>query len=172
MKSQLSNRQEPPNSDSEKISEMQEAITTFAQVYGEHLKDHSKWEQELKDVAIKPGQRLTDIREGQTNFNSQQTEALKTFSERVSDAQAPLVTKKLYLLDAKRWIQWAVWGMLILLVASFFGWNIYLHKINQSLNDYALRYRILRMEHSVNNNSFAQIDSIFETHPPRPKSNK
>lgn len=42
IKSQLSNRQESPNSESEKISEVQEAITAFARVYGEHLKKHAK----------------------------------------------------------------------------------------------------------------------------------
>lgn len=78
--------------------------------------------------------------------------------------RTPPVTKKLYLLDAKRWIQWAIWGMLVFLVASFLGWNVHLHRTNQSLNDYALRYRILRMEHSASDDPFTQLDSVFETH--------
>lgn len=152
------------NDNPDEVTEVKATIITFGKALADHLQRHSKWKKQLTYAIITLGQRLTDIREGQANFNTQQTEALNHLSHRVSEAQDPPVTKKYFLLDAKRWIQWAIWGMLILLVASLFSWNVYLHKTNQSLNDYALRYRILRMELSVSNDSFAQLDSIFETH--------
>lgn len=107
---------------------------------------------------------MTDIREGQSNFNTQQTEALNLLSERVTEAQAPPITKKYNLLDAKRWIQWAVWGVALLIVSVLLGVSIYIGNTNRELRDYALRYRILRMEHSVDDEVIAHLDSIFDTH--------
>ncbi len=152
------------NANPDELTDVKATVLAFGQSYAKHLTEHSKWKKELTDVVITLGQRLTDIREGQANFNTQQTAAFNLLSNRISEAQAPSITKKYFLLDAKRWIQWAIWGVLILLTAGIFGWNIHLYRTNRSLNDYALRYRILRMQHSVSNDSFAQLDSIFETH--------
>lgn len=109
------------------------------------------------------GKRIAEIKNGLANSTKASNEVVAKLEENQS-TQTPSITKKYFLLDAKRWIQWAIWGILVLIVAGFFGWNIHLHKTNQSLNDYALRYRILRMEHSVSNGSFALLDSIFVTH--------
>lgn len=126
--------------------------------------DLTKWREELTEVAITLGQRLTEIREGQANFNTQQTEALNLLSERVTETATPPITKKYYLLDAKRWVQWAVWGVALLIVSVSLSVSIYIGNVNRELNDYALRYRILRMEHSADNEAIAHLDSIFVTH--------
>ena len=89
---------------------------------------------------------------------------MPSLSETIQETQSPPKIKKYYLFDVKRWIEWLIWGISIVLIACTIGWAVYLHNANQTLESYALRYHILRMEHSVSNTSFAQLDSIFETH--------
>ncbi|MBR8763616.1 hypothetical protein IX335_000831 [Porphyromonas levii] len=150
-----------PNGTSTEVFEQElQALTKTLQLV---LDDHIKWKKELTEVAIVLGKRIAEIKNGLADSTKASNEVVAKLEEKQS-TQTPSITKKYSLLDAKRWIQWAIWGILVLIVAGFFGWNIHLHKTNQSLNDYALRYRILRMEHSVCNDSFALLDSIFVTH--------
>ena len=150
-----------PNGTSTEVFEQElQALTKTLQLV---LDDHIKWKKELTEVAIVLGKRIAEIKNGLANSTKASNEVVAKLEESQS-TQTPSITKKYFLLDAKRWIQWAIWGILVLIVAGFFGWNILLHKTNQSLNDYALRYRILRMEHSMSNDSFALLDSIFVTH--------
>lgn len=93
-----------------------------------------------------------------------QAKSIASLSEKIQETQSPPEIKKYYLFDVKRWIEWLIWGISIVLIAYIIGWAVYLHNANQTLESYALRYRTLRIEHSVSNTSFAQLDSIFETH--------
>lgn len=150
-----------PNGTSTEVFEQElQALTKTLQLV---LDDHIKWKKELTEVAIVLGKRIAEIKNGLADSTKASNEVVAKL-EVSQSTQTPSITKKYFLLDAKRWIQWAIWGILVLIVAGFFGWNIHLHKTNQRLNDYALRYRILRMQHSVSNDSFAQLDSIFEIH--------
>lgn len=150
-----------PNGTSTEVFEQElQALTKTLQLV---LDDHIKWKKELTEVAIVLGKRIAEIKNGLADGTKASNEMVAKLEESQS-TQTPSITKKYFLLEARRWIQWAIWGILVLIVAGFFGWNIHLHKTNQSLNDYALRYRILRMEHSVSNGSFALLDSIFVTH--------
>ena len=150
-----------PNGTSTEVFEQElQALTKTLQLV---LDDHIKWKKELTEVAIVLGKRIAEIKNGLADSTKACNEVVAKLEEKQS-TQTPSITKKYFFLDAGRWIQWVIWGILVLIVAGFFGWNIHLHKTNQSLNDYALRYRILRMEHSMSNDSFALLDSIFVTH--------
>ncbi|MDD7438193.1 MAG: hypothetical protein PUK66_05065 [Bacteroidales bacterium] len=150
----------PDGTSTEVFEKELQALTKTLQLV---LDDHIKWKKELTEVAIVLGKRIAEIKNGLADSTKASNEVVAKL-EVSQSPQTPSITKKYFLLDAKRWIQWAIWGILVLIVAGFFGWNIHLHKTNQRLNDYALRYRILRMEHSVSNDSFALLDSIFVTH--------
>lgn len=50
-----------------------------------------------------------------------------------------------------------------MLLACTIGWAVYLHNANQSLESYALRYRILRMEQGYNSPIIAHLDSLFSS---------
>ncbi|MBR8732253.1 hypothetical protein IX339_001719 [Porphyromonas levii] len=161
IKTSVANLEGRPNGTSTEVFEQElQALTKTLQLV---LDDHIKWKKELTKVAIVLGKRIAEIKNGFANSTKASNEVVAKLEETQS-TQTPSITKKYFLLDAKRWIQWAIWGILVLLVTGFFSWNIHLHKTNQSLKDYALRYRILRMQHSESNDSFAQLDSIFETH--------
>ncbi|MBR8702964.1 hypothetical protein IX332_001604 [Porphyromonas levii] len=161
IKTSVANLEGRPNGTSTEVFEQElQALTKTLQLV---LDDHIKWKKELTKVAIVLGKRIAEIKNGFANSTKASNEVVAKLEETQS-TQTPSITKKYFLLDAKRWIQWAIWGILVLLVTGFFSWNIHLHKTNQSLKDYALRYRILRMEHSVSNDSFALLDSIFVTH--------
>lgn len=158
-----------PNGTSTEVFEQElQALTKTLQLV---LDDHIKWKKELAEVAVVLGKRIAEIKNGLANSTKASNEVVAKL-EVSQSTQTPSITKKYFLLDAKRWIQWAIWGILVLLVTGFFSWNIHLHKTNQSLNDYALRYRILRMEHSMSNDSFALLDSIFVTHRSEVQINK
>ena len=105
-----------------------------------------------------------EIKDSIAKNQERQAKSIASLSEKIQETQSPSEIKKYYLFDVKRWIEWLIWGISIVLIACTIGWAVYLHSANQTLESYALRYRILRMEHSVSNSSFAQLDSIFETH--------
>ncbi|MBR8764692.1 hypothetical protein IX336_000043 [Porphyromonas levii] len=158
-----------PNGTSTEVFEQElQALTKTLQLV---LDDHIKWKKELTEVAIVLGKRIAEIKNGLADGTKASNEMVAKLEESQS-TQTPSITNKYFLLDARRWIQWVIWGILVLIVAGFFGWNILLHKTNQSLNDHALRYRILRMEHSMSNDSFALLDSIFVTHRSEVQINK
>lgn len=161
IKTSVANLEGRPDGTSTEVFEKElQALTKTLQLV---LDDHIKWTKELTEVAIVLGKRIAEIKNGLANSTKASNEVVAKLEESQS-TQTPSITKKYFLLDARRWIQRVIWGILVLIVAGFFGWNIHLHKTNQRLNDYALRYRILRMQHSESNDSFAQLDSIFETH--------
>lgn len=55
-----------------------------------------------------------------------------------------------------------IWGISVLLACTI-GWAVYLRNANQTLESYALRYRILRMEQGYNNPTIAHLDSLFSS---------
>ena len=86
-----------------------------------------------------------------------QDEALATLVGQIQTAQAAqtppeVKLSKYYLFDAKRWIEWIVWGALVAALAAVIGWAVYLYGTNQNLESYALRYRAP---------SVARLDSLF-----------
>ena len=140
------------------------SLTDVARLIGQKIEIDGKFKSELTDVAIVLGKRIREIKDGITKAQEKQAENLASLSEKIQETQSPPEIKKYYLFDVKRWMEWLIWGISIILLACTIGWAVYLHNANQTLESYALRYRILRMEHSVSNSSFARLDSIFETH--------
>ena len=140
------------------------SLTDVARLIGQKIEVDGKFKSELTDVAIVLGKRIREIKDSIAKNQEQQAKSIASLSEKIQETQSPPEIKKYYLFDVKRWIEWLIWGISIVLIACTIGWAVYLHNANQALESYALRYRILRMEHSVSTPAFAQLDSIFETH--------
>ena len=106
------------------------------------------------------------MKEGVGELREAQDEALATLVGQIQTAQAAqtppeVKLSKYYLFDAKRWIEWIVWGALVAALAAVIGWAVYLYGTNQNLDSYALRYRALRMELGYRAPSVARLDSLF-----------
>lgn len=140
------------------------SLADIAHVIGQKVEMDGQFKSELTDVAIVLGKRIREIKDGIKKTQEKQAESIAALCEKIEETQSHPKVKKYYLFDVKRWMEGLIWGISIVLIASTIGWTAYLHNANQSLESYALRYRILRMEHSVSDDSFAQLDSIFETH--------
>ena len=140
------------------------SLMDVAHLIGQKIEVDGKFKSELTDVAIVLGKRIREIKDSIAKNQEWQAKSIASLSEKIQETQSPPEIKKYYLFDVKRWIEWLIWGISIVLIACTIGWAVYLHNANQTLESYALRYRILRMEHSVSNSSFARLDSIFETH--------
>lgn len=140
------------------------SLTDVARLIGQKIEVDGKFKSELTDVAIVLGKRIREIKDSIAKNQERQAKSIASLSEKIQETQSPPEVKKYYFFDVKRWIEWLIWGISIVLIACTIGWAVYLHNANQALESYALRYRILRMEHSVSNSSFARLDSIFETH--------
>ena len=140
------------------------SLADIAHVIGQKIEMDGQFKSELTDVAIVLGKRIREIKDGIKKTQEKQVEGITTLCEKIEETQSHPKVKKYYLFDVKSWMEWLIWGISIILLACTIGWAVYLHNANQSLESYALRYRILRMEYSVSDDSFAQLDSIFETH--------
>ena len=140
------------------------SLTDVARLIGQKIEIDGKFKSELTDVAIVLGKRIREIKDSIAKNQERQAKSIASLSEKIQETQSPPEVKKYYFFDVKRWIEWLIWGISIVLIACTIGWAVYLHNANQALESYALRYRILRMEHSVSNTSFARLDSIFENH--------
>lgn len=140
------------------------SLMDVAHLIGQKIEVDGKFKSELTDVAVVLGKRIREIKDSIAKNQEWQAKSIASLSEKIQETQSPPEIKKYYLFDVKRWIEWLIWGISIVLIACTIGWAVYLHNANQALESYALRYRILRMEHSVSNSSFARLDSIFETH--------
>ena len=140
------------------------SLMDVAHLIGQKIEVDGKFKSELTDVAVVLGKRIREIKNSIAKNQEWQAKSIASLSEKIQETQSPPEVKKCYFFDVKRWIEWLIWGISIVLIACTIGWAVYLHNANQALESYALRYRILRMEHSVSNSSFAQLDSIFETH--------
>ena len=140
------------------------SLTDVARLIGQKIEIDGKFKSELTDVAVVLGKRIREIKDSIAKNQERQAKSIASLSEKIQETQSSPEVKKYYLFDVKRWIEWLIWGISIVLIACTIGWAVYLHNANQTLESYALRYRILRMEHSVSNTSFARLDSIFENH--------
>ena len=164
LKASITNLVSQPNPATNSSEDDAISLMDVARLIGQKIEVDGKLKSELTDVAIVLGKRIREIKDGITKAQEKQAENLASLSEKIQETQSPPEIKKYYLFDVKRWIEWLIWGISIVLIACTIGWAVYLHNANQTLESYALRYRILRMEHSVSNTSFARLDSIFENH--------
>lgn len=140
------------------------SLMDVAHLIGQKIEVDGKFKSELTDVAVVLGKRIREIKDSIAKNQEWQAKSIASLSEKIQETQSPPEIKKYYLFDVKRWVEWLIWGISLVLLACTIGWAVYLRNANQTHESYALRYRILRMEHSVSNTSFAQLDSIFETH--------
>lgn len=164
LKASITNLVSQPNPATSSSEDDAISLMDVARLIGQKIETDGKFKSELTDVAIVLGKRIREIKDGITRTQERQAKSIASLSEKIQETQSPPEIKKYYLFDVKRWIEWLIWGISIVLIACTIGWAVYLHNANQTLESYALRYRILRMEFSVSNSSFARIDSIFETH--------
>ena len=164
LKASITNLVSQPNLATNSSEDDAISLMDVARLIGQKIEVDGKFKSELTDVAIVLGKRIREIKNSIAKDQERQAKSIASLSEKIQETQSPSEIKKYYLFDVKRWIEWLIWGISIVLIACTIGWAVYLHNANQTLESYALRYRILRMEHSVSNSSFAQLDSIFETH--------
>lgn len=139
------------------------SLTDVARLIGQKIEIDGKFKSELTDVAIVLGKRIREIKDGITKAQEKQAENLASLSEKIQETQSPPEIKKYYLFDVKRWMEWLIWGISIILLACTIGWAVYLRNANQTLESYALRYRILRMEQGYNNPTITHLDNLFSS---------
>ena len=164
LKASITNLVSQPNPATNSSEDDAISLMDVARLIGQKIETDGKFKSELTDVAIVLGKRIREIKDSIAKNQERQAKSIASLSEKIQETQSPPEIKKYYLFDVKRWIEWLIWGISIVLIACTIGWAVYLHNANQTLESYALRYRILRMEHSVSNTSFARLDSIFENH--------
>ena len=139
------------------------SLTDVARLIGQKIEIDGKFKSELTDVAIVLGKRIREIKDGITKTQEQQAESIASLSEKIQETQSPPEIKKYYLFDVKRWMEWLIWGISIILLTCTIGWAVYLRNANQTLESYALRYRIIRMEQGYNSPTIAHLDSLFSS---------
>ena len=139
------------------------SLTDVARLIGQKIEIDGKFKSELTDVAIVLGKRIREIKDGITKTQEKQAENIASLSEKIQETQSPTEVKKYYLFDVKRWIERFIWGISIVFLACTIGWAVYLRNANQTLESYALRYRILRMEQGYNNPTISHLDSLFSS---------
>lgn len=139
------------------------SLTDVARLIGQKIEIDGKFKSELTDVAIVLGKRIREIKDGITKAQEKQAENLASLSEKIQETQSPPEIKKYYIFDVKRWMEWLIWGISIILLACTIGWAVYLRNANQTLESYALRYRILRMEQGYNNPTITHLDNLFSS---------
>ena len=164
LKASITNLVSQPNPATSSSEDDAISLMDVARLIGQKIETDGKFKSELTDVAIVLGKRIREIKDSIAKNQEQQAKSIASLSEKIQETQSPPEIKKYYLFDVKRWMEWLIWGISIILLACTIGWAVYLRNANQTLESYALRYRILRMEHSVSDDSFSQLDSIFETH--------
>ena len=164
LKASITNLVAQPNPATNSSEDDAISLMDVARLIGQKIEVDGKFKSELTDVAIVLGKRIREIKDSIAKNQERQAKSIASLSEKIQETQSPPEIKKYYLFDVKRWMEWLIWGISIILLACTIGWAVYLRNANQTLESYALRYRILRMEHSVSDDSFSQLDSIFETH--------
>lgn len=139
------------------------SLTDVARLIGQKIEIDGKFKSELTDVAIVLGKRIGEIKDGITKTQEKQAENIASLSKKIQETQSPPEVKKYYLFDVKRWMEWLIWGISLVLLACTIGWAVYLRNANQTHENYALRYRILRMEQGYSNPTIAHLDSLFSS---------
>lgn len=139
------------------------SLSDIARLIGQKMETDGKFKNELTDVAIVLGKRIREIKDGITKAQEKQAKNIASLSEKIQETQSPLTVKKYYLFDVKRWLEWLIWVISLVLLACTIGWAVYLRNANQPLESYALRYRILRMEQGYNSPTITHLDSLFSS---------
>ena len=139
------------------------SLTDVARLIGQKIEIDGKFKSELTDVAIVLGKRIREIKDSIAKNQERQAKSIASLSEKIQETQSPPEIKKYYLFDVKRWMEWLIWGISIILLACTIGWAVYLRNANQTLESYALRYRILRMEQGYNNPTITHLDNLFSS---------
>lgn len=139
------------------------SLSDIARLIGQKMETDGKFKNELTDVAIVLGKRIREIKDGITKAQEKQAKNIASLSEKIREVQSPPEIKKYYLFDVKRRMVWLIWGISLVLLGCTIGWTVYLLNTNQTLESYALRYRILRMEQGCNSPTIAHLDSLFSS---------
>ena len=139
------------------------SLTDVARLIGQKIEIDGNFKSELTDVAIVLGKRIREIKDSIAKDQERQAKSIASLSEKIQETQSPPEIKKYYLFDVKRWMEWLIWGISIILLACTIGWAVYLRNANQTLESYALRYRILRMEQGYNNPTITHLDNLFSS---------
>lgn len=139
------------------------SLSDIARLIGQKMETDGKFKNELTDVAIVLGKRIREIKDGITKAQEKQAKNIASLSEKIREVQSPPEIKKYYLFDVKRRMVWLIWGISLVLLGCTIGWTVYLRNTNQTLESYALRYRILRMEQGCNSPTIAHLDSLFSS---------
>lgn len=163
LKASVSNLASQPISTTTSSEEDGISLTDVARLIGQKIEIDGKFKNELTDAAIVLGKRIREIKDGITKTQEKQAENIASLSDKFQEIQSPPEVKKYYLFDVKRRMEWLIWGISLVLLACTIGWAVYLRNTNQSLQSYALRYRILRMEQGYNNPIIAHLDSLFSS---------
>ncbi|MBB3703228.1 hypothetical protein [Alloprevotella rava] len=163
LKTSISNLASQPISTTTSSEEDGISLTDVARLIGQKIEIDGKFKNELTDVAIVLGKRIREIKDDITKTQEQQAENIASLSEKIQETQSPPEIKKYYLFDVKRWMEWLIWGISIILLTCTIGWAVYLRNANQTLESYALRYRIIRMEQGYNSPTIAHLDSLFSS---------
>ena len=163
LKASISNLASQPISTTTTSEENGISLTDVARLIGQKIEIDGKFKSELTDVAIVLGKRIREIKDGITKTQEQQVESIASLSEKIQETQSSPKVKKYYLFDVKRWMEWLIWGISLVLLTCTIGWAVYLLNTNQSLESYALRYRILRMEQGYNSPTITHLDSLFSS---------
>ena len=161
LKASITNLVSQPNPATSSSEDDAISLMDVARLIGQKIEIDGKFKSELTDVAIVLGKRIREIKDGITKTQEEQAENIASLSKKIQETQSPPEIKKYYLFDVKRWMEWLIWGISIILLACTIGWAVYLSNSNQSLESYALRYRILRMEQGYNSPTIAHLDSLF-----------
>ena len=139
------------------------SLSDIARLIGQKMETDGKFKNELTDVAIVLCKRIREIKDGITKAQEKQAKDIASLSEKIREVQSPPEIKKSYLFDVKRRMVWLIWGISLVLLVCTIGWAVYLRNTNQTLESYALRYRILRMEQGCNSPTIFHLDSLFSS---------
>lgn len=163
LKASITNLVSQPNPATSSSEDDAISLMDVARLIGQKIETDGKFKSELTDVAIVLGKRIREIKDSIAKNQERQAKSIASLSEKIQETQSPPEVKKYYLFDVKRWIEWLIWGISIVLIACTIGWAVYLRNANQTLESYALRYRILRMEQGYNNPTITHLDNLFSS---------
>lgn len=140
-------------------------IEGLGQKLEQQIRHNDEFKEELISVLTKLGARIHEMKSGIAEVRISQDEAADRLLTELQTKQPTPEVKitKYYLFDAKRWAEWLVWGIMIAVLGCVIGWASHLYGVNQNLESYALRYRVIRMELGQGEPKIAELDSLFSS---------
>lgn len=124
LKTSISNLASQPISTTTSSEEDGISLTDVARLIGQKIEIDGKFKNELTDVAIVLGKRIREIKDDITKTQERQAENIASLSEKIQETQSPPEIKKYYLFDVKRWMEWLIWGISIILLTCTIGWAV------------------------------------------------